>query len=217
MLAIMTRYQSGLISLKSTKAAFTLIEKFTFQFNALTQSRGGGGVSNMYAKLAQNTMRCAAAQDFAKIVSEMQEKFGERIPDEAEFVVAFSRITFRYSYTRDRNLVRYVLMKIAKHYGMPEELDVTMMTIEHILAQSGGKETGDGSDVGAIGNLIFVNEKLNGTLDDKQFKDKKKFYSALNNVYVDEELQKANEWTPSEIAKRGSHLAKIGYHNIWNI
>ena len=35
-------------SSKSARSAMELIEKFTFQFNALTQSRGGGGVSNMY-------------------------------------------------------------------------------------------------------------------------------------------------------------------------
>lgn len=51
-LSIMTLYERKLISLKTTRSAFDLIEKFTFQFNALTQSRGGGGVSNMYAKLA---------------------------------------------------------------------------------------------------------------------------------------------------------------------
>ena len=49
MLAIMTQYERDIISLKTARSAFELIEKFTFQFNALTQSRGGGGVSNMYA------------------------------------------------------------------------------------------------------------------------------------------------------------------------
>jgi uncharacterized protein with ParB-like and HNH nuclease domain len=217
MLAIMSRYEEGVLSLKSTKAAFTLIEKFTFQFNALTQSRGGGGVSNMYAKLAQRTMNCAGPQEFADVVGEMREKFAERVPDEAEFTVPFSRILFRSNYTRERNLVRYVLTKIAKHYGMPDELDVSLMTIEHIFPQSKGEESGDDRDVGAIGNLIFMNEKLNGKVDDKNFKEKKKYYTPANSVYVDEKLQGADDWGADMIAIRGFHLAKIGYEKIWKI
>lgn len=217
MLAIMSRYEERVLSLRSIKAAFTLIEKFTFQFNALTQSRGGGGVSNMYAKLAQRTMSCAGPQQFADVVAEMREKFAERVPDEAEFAVPFSRITFRSNYTREKNLVRYVLTKVARHYGMPDELDVSMMTIEHILAQSKGEETGDNKDVGAIGNLIFMNEKLNGSLDNKSYKEKKKSYTAANNVYLDEKLQGAADWDSEMIATRGIHLAKIGYEKIWKI
>lgn len=217
MLAIMNRYEGNIISLKSTKNAFLLIEKFTFQFNALTQSRGGGGVSNMYAKLAQRTMQSDTAQAFASVVLEMREKFVERVPDEDQFAVPFSRIMFRSNYTRERNLVRYVLSKIARHYGMPDELDVSLMTIEHILPQSKGDESGDHKDVGAIGNLTFIVEKLNGKLDDKSFKEKKRFYTTANSVYLDEVLQGANDWDADMIAKRGMHLAKVGYEKIWKI
>jgi hypothetical protein len=209
--------KGGVISLKSTKNAFVLIEKFTFQFNALTQSRGGGGVSNMYAKLAQRTMQCETAQAFAGVVSEMRDKFAERVPDEDQFALPFSRITFRANYTRERNLVRYVLSKIARHYGMPDELDASLMTIEHILPQSKGDETTDHRDVGAIGNLTFMVEKLNGKLDDKSFKEKKRFYTPANHVYPDEVLQRAGDWDADMIAKRGMHLAKVGYEKIWKI
>lgn len=217
MLAIMTQYERRLISLKTTRAAFELIEKFTFQFNALTQSRGGGGVSNMYAKLAQTTMACTSPQEFANALSEIKEKFRERLPDETEFTVPFSRLTFRSNYSRERPLVRYVLTKLAKHYGMPDEVDVSMLTIEHILAQSLGDETGDAFDVGAIGNLLFISEKLNGKLDNKEFKDKKPYYTPENNVYCDEELINSQVWDNDSIANRGVRLAEVGYNYIWNI
>jgi hypothetical protein len=217
MLAIMTQYEQKLIALKTARSAFDLIERFTFQFNAMTQSRGGGGVSNMYAKLAQSAMACTTAQAFALVVAEMKEKFRERVPDQSEFTLPFSRLTYRTSYTRDRNLIRYVLTKLARHYGMPEEVDVSMLTIEHILPQSKGEISDDENDVGAIGNLIFVNEKINGEADDKPFKDKIKLFTEANNVYLDTALQAATEWDNEAIAQRGVALAEIGYSTIWKI
>ena len=217
MLAIMTQYERKLISLKTARAAFELIEKFTFQFNALTQSRGGGGVSNMYARLAQNAMACSGAQDFVQVLSDMRDKFQERLPDETEFAVPFSRIIYRASYTRERNLVRYVLTKLARHFGMPAEIDVALLSIEHILPQSKGDETGDEFDVGAIGNLILMNEALNGRLDDKSFKHKKNYLSKEHGVYADKMLLDADDWDEQAIAERGVSLAKLGYEKIWSI
>ncbi|GLK67876.1 DUF262 domain-containing protein [Hansschlegelia plantiphila] len=217
MLAIMTQYERKVISLKSTRGAFDLIEKFTFQFNALMQSRGGGGVSNMYAKLAQSTMACDSGQSFANVLADMKDKFRERVPDETEFSLQFTRITYRDTYTRERPLVRYVLTKLARHYGMPAEIDVGMLTIEHIQPQSNGEETNDEFDVGAIGNLIFMNEGLNGKLDNKSFVAKKPFFEVSNNVYPDDFLKKSNKWSDKMIAERGVHLAGVGYNEIWNI
>lgn len=217
MLAIMRQYESKVISLKATKSAFEMIEKFTFQFNALTQSRGGGGVSNMYAKLAQNASACESSTDFAEVAAEIKEKFKERIPDEAEFSLPFSRLTYRSSYTRDRALVRYVLTKLAREFGMPEEVDVSMLTVEHLLPQSKGKESYDEFDVGAIGNLIFINESINGDLADKSFKDKKPLLLSKHNVYMDDMLKSAEEWNSKAIAARGLALAEIGYSKIWKI
>ncbi|MCU4180859.1 DUF262 domain-containing protein [Bosea sp. BH3] len=217
MLAVMTLYERKIISLKSARNTFELIEKFTFQFNALTQSRGGGGVSNMYARLAQSAMSCRDPQKYANVLSEIKDKFEERIPDETEFTVPFSRIIYRSNYTRERPLARYVLTKIAKHYGMPDEIDTNLLTIEHILPQSQGSETGDAFDVGAIGNLIFMTDKLNGKLDNKNFADKKTFYTKENNVYCDDFLSKSKAWTDKTIADRGVELASVGYNKIWNI
>lgn len=217
LLAIMTQYERKVFSLKIVRSAVEVIEKFTFQFNALTQSRGGGGVSNMYAKLAQSTMACENSQDFSSIVSEMKIKFRERVPDETEFSLRFSRITYRSSYTRDRNLVRYVLTKLARHYGMPDEVDTSMLTIEHVLGQADGEETGDEFDVGAIGNLLFVSDAVNGKAGTKDIQKKLKLFTQKNQVYIDPMLAGAAKWDSESIALRGVDLARTGYQKIWNV
>ena len=171
----------------------------------------------MYSKLAQSVTACADAQEFAKIIAEMREKFRERVPDETEFTVPFARLTYRANYTRERNLVRYALTHIARHHGMPEEVDLSMLTIEHILAQSQGDESDDEFDVGAIGNLIFVNESVNGKLGTKSFKEKMKLFNSSNNVYMDDYLTRSTEWSEINIGERGVELAEIGYNKIRTI
>ena len=217
MLALVRQYEAKVISLKSVRSAIESIEKFTFQFNALTQSRGGGGVSNMYAKLAQQTTACETAQEFASVLSDIKDKFRERVPDLSEFTLPFVRLIYRSNYTRERSVVRYVLTKLARHFGMPEEVDLSMLTIEHILAQSQGEETDDAFDVGAIGNLILVNETLNGQLGTKSFKDKKALFTANNNVFLDPYLSDAKKWDAEAISQRGVSLAEVGYSKVWNI
>jgi len=92
-----------------------------------------------------------------------------------------------------------------------------MMTIEHILPQSVGEETADEFDVGAIGNLILINENLNGKLGNKNFKEKKKILNDFNGIYCDDYLKKSSSWDDASIGKRGVQLAKIGYNDIWSI
>ena len=115
----------------------------------------------------------------------MKEKFSERIPDETEFTVPFARIIYRSSYTRNINGSEDALTKIARQCGMPAEIVLNSLTVEHILPQSVGEETDDEFDVGAIGNLIFVGEELNGKLANKAFKDKAPFFTKANLVYCD--------------------------------
>lgn len=217
MLSIMTLYERNIISLKTARKSFELIENFTFQFNAMAQSRGGGGVANMYARLAQNSMLCANSQEFSNHLLEIESKFSERLPDITEFSLGFTRITFRSNYTRERALARYVLTKLSRHYGMPKEIDLNLLTIEHILPQSKGEETGDEFDVGAIGNLIFVSEAINAKLATKPFSEKKKLFIKENHVHVDEYLAAATSWDADQIAERGVHLAGVGHESIWNI
>ena len=100
---------------------------------------------------------------------------------------------------------------------MPDEVDPSMLTIEHIRPQSQGDETEDEFDVGAIGNLLFINEILNGKVDNKSFKERKAMFSSRNNVYMDEYLKNATTWANSDIAARGIELAEIGYSEIWKI
>ena len=134
-LAIMRLYRAGIIKIPQTANALRLIESFTFQFNAVTQSRGGGGISAMYAKLAQSIVNIKDPNSFAAQIKEVKKKFAERLPTPAEFDAQLALLTYRANYTRDRDLVRYVLTEISFMQGMGPQFATEAMTIEHIQSQ----------------------------------------------------------------------------------
>lgn len=100
---------------------------------------------------------------------------------------------------------------------MPEETDVSMLTIEHILPQSKGEESNDETDVGAIGNLILISETDNGKVADKNFKDKLSYFSSKHHIYIDDGLKAQKTWNDEDVGARGVALARIGYEEIWNL
>lgn len=215
-LSILRLYYEGYIKLKQCAAAIKLIENFTFQFNAITGSRGGGGISNMYARLAQDAWECDNGADFTDVLSTMKEKFSERLPSLEEFTLPFSQIIYRKDYTRDKDLIRYTLEKLQRQLGWAPETDYDSMTVEHIINQFDGRRTEEADDCGAIGNLLLISEKLNLRLGTKGPTDKLKIMQAECKK-LDEVLEGASKWTYGEVVARGGALAELGYTKIWSV
>ncbi len=86
------------------------------------------------------------------------------------------------------------------------------MTVEHIASQNpqGGKAP---PRHGAIGNLLFVSEELNGKLKNKAFAEKKKILKGAG-VPLDDVLSDADQWSSKEIDARTKHLAQLVYQRL---
>lgn len=216
LLSIMRLYRSGVIRIPQVSASLRLIENFTFQFNAITQSRGGGGISAMYAKLAQTVSKCTSGDKFAQILKDMKAKFLERLPSEEEFDYPFASKLYRADFTRDRDLIRYMLGKLARSRGMSPAIALDDMTIEHITPQSVGKKTWEPDDVGAVGNLLFVTKETNAKLDDKPFAEKAGVIAA-EAPWAGAAVTGAKKWMNADIKDRGYELAKFGRDTVWKL
>jgi len=215
-LAVMRLYRSGIIKIPQAATALRLIENFTFQFNAITQSRGGGGISAMYAKLAQTVTKCANGDKFAQLLKDMKAKFGERLPSEEEFDYPFAAKIYRSDFTRDRDLIRYMLGKIARVNGMNAAISTDELTIEHLSPQSTGARTWEPDDVGAIGNLLFVTGETNSKLDDKKFPEKAAIVAA-EVPWAELSVKTAASWGKADIRARGYSLAEFGRETVWKL
>src|SRR5690606_7006859 len=77
--AVMKKYRQKTISLASCARTIEYVEKFAFIFNAVTQSRGGGGIANMYARLGERVSQCETAQDFSDVSDEVRDRLVEKV------------------------------------------------------------------------------------------------------------------------------------------
>ena len=216
LLAVMTAYTDKRIKLAAAKRTIAHIEKFTFQFNAITSSRGGGGIANMYAKLAQSVSQCDGSQSFALIATEIKDKLVSRVPRQSEFEVGFENPYFFSDFTRDRPLIRYILMNLSQFYGLPKEVDAELYTIEHLWPESRRDGLEDWVAAGRLGNLLFVPEDVNRQLGDKSFGDKLAILKKQR-VPMDPFLADAKRWDERAIEQRGKLLAAAARLSVWNI
>jgi len=216
-LSLLRAYEKEVIRRKLLERALIDIEKFHFQFTAITSQRSSGGISGMYASLGRRIAAAPNSQSAAIIIEEMRKKLRERTPSEAEFVALFPELIFTNKVSKQRALVRYVLIKIAKYNKNPLPADYDDLTIEHIAPQSIINEDDWTHEiVGQLGNLILVTAEINGKLKDKDFQAKKQILKAAGYT-LDEVVENAKDWTPKEIAARTESLAKQAFHEVWKI
>lgn len=215
--AVRKHLETDFVKLKQLSKLLTLIENFTFQFNAITQSRGGGGIAGMYASLAQHISQTNSAQDFADGIKVVREKFLEREISESEFSYNFQELHYSENNSRDSKLVRYVLSKFRETLK-PSAEDFDQYNIEHLVSQKLARDGVEDWDlVGNIGNLIFVPEALNSKLDSKDSYQKLEVLD--DEGFIDATF--GDDWHQSTkidlIVERALTMADIAQHKIWKI
>lgn len=216
-LSLLRSYEKGTISKKLLERALIDIEKFHFQFTAITSQRSSGGISGMYASLGRRIANANNSQAAAVIIRELREKLRERIPSEAEFIALFPELIYTNKVSKQRALVKYILVEIARHNKIAFSADYDDLTIEHIAPQSAIEDAHWTHEiVGQIGNLLLVTAEINSKLKDKDFKAKKQLLEAAG-YPLPEEIQDAEKWTPKEIQARTASLAKQAFDVVWKI
>lgn len=216
-LSLLRAYEEEVLSKKQLERALIDIEKFHFQFTAVTSQRSSGGISGMYASLGRRIFCAGNSQAAAVILSEMREKLRERVPSEAEFLALFPEVVYTNKVSKQRGLVKYVLVELAKHNKTPFAADYDDLTIEHIAPQSIiDDEEWTHEIVGQMGNLLLVPSELNEKLKDKDFKTKKELLKAAGYA-LPVEVAEAKAWTPKEISARTTSMAKEAFGAVWRI
>jgi len=216
-LSLLRAYENRVISKKQLERALVDIEKFHFQFTAVTSQRSSGGISGMYASLGRRIAAANSSQSAATIIGEMRDKLRERIPSEAEFIALFPELIYTNKVSKQRALVKYVLVEFAKHNKTAFPADYDDLTVEHIAPQSCINDADWTHEiVGQLGNLLLVTTEINGELKDKDFKTKKQVLEAAG-YPLPADIEVAEKWTPKEIEARTALLAKQAFDVVWKI
>ena len=216
-LSLVRAYRNKTIKKKALETALTAIENFHFQFTAITSQRSSGGISGMYASLARRIFAANDSQEVANLIKELKQKLAERVPSESEFVALFPELLYTSTLSKQRGLVKYVLVNMAKTEQLALAGNWDDLTIEHIIPQA-RIDDGTCSEkiVGQLGNLLLVPNKLNEKLKDKPLKDKKKIFLEAN-YPLPEEISNVDDWTPALVEKRTQSIALRAYQEVWRI
>lgn len=215
-LSVMQQYEKGLIKAKHVRTILGAIENFHFAFTAIASQRSSGGISFMYALAGRDLYNAKDLNSKATCLAEFRKtKLLPKRPSYVEFEPGFLELKFSNQFPKQRNLVRYILLKIyqAKSVGLP--IDPEQATIEHLVPQSAAKNANlTPENIASIGNLILVDKKLNDKLADKDFAEKAKILNAAK-VWVDPVILKAKAWGVAEIEQRSKLLAELAYKTVW--
>lgn len=121
-------------------------------------------------------------------------------------------ISFRNAVVTDRDVARYILYEIEMSQRTTEELEVALppkVHVEHIYPQTprtGEKWDVHNSVVNRIGNLTLLSRRLNTTIKNAPFNEKKLYYEQ-SELLITRGLVAYNEWSPAKIDERQNELS----------
>lgn len=206
-LSVLRAYHDGVIRAKLAKQALTMVEEYHFGFTAITGTSSSGGVTKMYAMHAREVARATDAAEVRDSIKRLKDKL--RLPSEDVFVSKFTELNYSTSESKQKRLVRYVLEKHYKSNASGHLPDFDLMTIEHVLPQSTAT-----TESANIGNLVLVDEKLNGLLSNKSFELKKKILRGAEHVWIDPDVLDATLWNASAVSQRAESMARVIYRSL---
>jgi hypothetical protein len=214
-LAVMRHHADGTLKHKYVKQILSAIENFHFAFTAIASQRSSGGISFMYASAAKNLYEAESAGKKGKVLKGLRKKLRSKLPPYQEFEARFLELRYSSKFTKQRNLVRYILGNLCEHYSSGVSLDHERMTIEHLAPENPAKPNGlTDEQIASIGNLLFVDQELNEKLENKTFPEKKKILTKAD-VWVDDQIKNASDWGQAEIQARAKFLADKSFTEVW--
>jgi len=216
-LSLVRDYKAKKIKKKHLEEALIGIEKFHFLFTAVTSQRSSGGISSMYAALGRRLFEAFDTQAAVRVIRDLKKKLRERVPSLDEVKALFPEIIYTEKFTKQKRLMKYMLVCFSKAEASDVTIDYEAMTIEHLVPQS-MIGTGNFTDaiIGQLGNLILVSEKLNERLKDKPFIEKKRILQD-EGYDLPAEISTASDWTDADIVARTMKLAEQAYSSVWKI
>jgi uncharacterized protein with ParB-like and HNH nuclease domain len=215
-LSVMRHYEDQELKIRHVRGVLEAIENFHFAFTAIASQRSSGGISFMYALAARDLYKAYGLEAKAKVLQDFQKnKLKAKRPDYAEFEPSFLNLAYSSKMSKQKPLVKYILMKIFHHHSTGVTVDFDQMTLEHLAPENPSRKGGLSTEqVASIGNLILLNQELNNQLANKNFAEKIAIL-VNSHVWVDPVIVSAQQWGTEEVEGRTKALAKDAYEHVW--
>lgn len=160
-LALIRAYRMKKITIKILRQTLEKIEHFHYAFNTITQQRSSGSIASHYSKYAILLTNAERHDDIQSIINKLIEGLKYRFPTYTEFKTGFENLTYTSTKTRNKNIIKYSLGKLLGNCSNGLSIDLTAMTLEHIMPEEQFKTGYLEEDIGKVGNLILVDRKTN--------------------------------------------------------
>lgn len=228
--AIARKYEeSTLVKVADLIEVLSLVEKFHFQFTALTNSGSTGGTRARYNRFAVRLEAATSRDEVKNAIADLRIKLQASLPSQDLARKAFRdlfyapkvKLTQAQKFRARKNFVTYVLLSFARDAKLlPAGQDFASWTIEHVKPQSEG--TTDCHDpVYAIGNLMLLTKEFN--VDQGNCSQAAKLGALRKaNVYVDPDLDSWGDTglefpSDAQIDARSHHLAEEALGRVWSL
>lgn len=216
-LAVMRHRADGTLKPKQFKKILSAVENFHFIFTAVASQRSSGGISFMYASAARTLHEAKTLAAKVKVLDGLRAKLKSKLPPYGEFEARFLELRYSTNFTKQKNLVRYILTKMLQHNAPGIPFDPERMTVEHIAPENPAKPSGLADEqIASVGNLILVSQKLNDKLGNRSFTDKMKILKKAN-IWVGNLVKQASSWGAPEIEKSSRALSDEAFNKVWRL
>lgn len=208
LMALMHAKKNDLISMVYYKKAVTYLENFHFAFNVVISDRGNK-LDSSYSTFAVSLKGARSKSEAHKMIDELLiGKLEPLFPSFNTFTDAFSKFSFSKEKLPGNLKAKYALYKLNSVYS-GDEIFEQGMTVEHITPEYESIASRN------IGNLILLEDTLNGEAGEQDYLSKKRVYAKSRSLWVADFVSKNANWDASKFEIRSKDMAKEYYEKVF--
>ncbi len=208
LMALMHAKTRNLISMAYYKKAITYLENFHFAFNVVISDRGNK-LDSFYSSFAVSLKGATSKNEVHMMIDKLLiGKLDPLFPSFNKFEEAFVQFSFSKEKLPGNLKAKYALYKLNSVYSGDDNF-TQGLSVEHIAPEN--KAVANRS----IGNLILLEDSLNGEAGEKDYQSKKTVYAKSKNQWVADFMSENVDWDASKFEKRSKEMAKDFYEKVF--
>lgn len=207
LLALFEAKQRGIIDFSMLKSAILYLENFHFAYNAVLSSRLNR-LEKIYSTFAIELRKTTQKNDAQNIIQKkLIIPLDALFPKFDEFYKKFIELSYSKSEKPSNVKTKYAVNKLNKYFSN-KEIFFDDGSVEHIVSET------EGENALNIGNLVLLEQVLNGEAGHKCYIDKIHIYQKSCYIWVKKFIENYTQWNESMIKERAKKLARIYYEDI---
>ncbi len=207
LLALFEAKQRGIIDFSMLKSAILYLENFHFAYNAVLSSRPNR-LEKIYSTFAIELRKTTQKNDAQNIIQKkLIIPLDALFPKFDEFYKKFIELSYSKSEKPSNVKTKYAVNKLNGYFSN-KEIFFDDGSVEHIVSET------EGENALNIGNLVLLEQVLNGEAGHKCYIDKIHIYQKSCYIWVKKFIENYTQWNESMIKERAKKLARIYYEDI---